>query len=147
MTWCLSVSMTFESAEKVEKARKTLNEYASYIEKNEPNTLGYQVYTSDKDPLRIMIMERYPDIADLDVHRESDMFKKVRPVLADLNPVIEGHSYFEPSDGGFLMRQGEFGSSHFSDLTGQGIIYAALVGLVWFFWRSNAFRRKERLAR
>jgi len=64
-------------------------------------TLSYQVAISDKDPLLIVVMERYSDKEHgyLEVHRSGSEFLKFRERLKgmqeDGDVVIEGESYFE----------------------------------------------------
>ena len=51
-------------------------------------------------------VERYADkeTAYLSIHRGTDEFKAFRPQLAALEPVIDGHSYFEQEGSGFSER-------------------------------------------
>ena len=103
--WCLVVKLTFDSAEKVQKLKDLFEPYAKWIKENEPGTLSYSLIASDSDPLQVMIFERYADKLDsyLVKHKQSSEFAKWRPALAALNPVVDGHSYYE-SSGGFIAR-------------------------------------------
>ena len=102
--WCLVVKMKFKDYSKVIKLKDLFEEYAAWIQENEPTTLAYQLMTSDKDPLTVTLFERYADKekAYAEVHRGSAEFQKFRPALAALEPEIDGHSYFEAS--GFMSR-------------------------------------------
>jgi quinol monooxygenase YgiN len=73
---------------------------ADHVEKNErAGTLTYQVLQSDKDPLHVLMMERYVDKeqAYLRVHKQSTAFLAFRPKLQALQDAgkvaITGHSY------------------------------------------------------
>ena len=61
----------------------------------EPTTLAYSLLKSDKDPLTVMVFEKYEDKehAYLQVHKSSAPFLAFRPRLAALAPVITGQSY------------------------------------------------------
>mmetsp|Transcript_31668 Transcript_31668/g.82773 ORF Transcript_31668/g.82773 Transcript_31668/m.82773 type:complete len:159 (-) Transcript_31668:430-906(-) len=102
--WCLVVKLKFKDYSKIIKLKDLFEPYAAWIRENEPTTLAYQLLTSDKDPLSVMIMERYADKdkAYAEIHRGSSEFQKFRPALAALEPEIDGHSYYEGS--GFMSR-------------------------------------------
>jgi len=103
--WCLVTKLTFDSPEKVQKLKEIFEPYAGWIKANEPGTLSYSLVTSDKDPLQVMLFERYADRLDsyLVKHKQSTEFGRFRPALAALNPVTDERSYFE-SSGGFMAR-------------------------------------------
>lgn len=102
--WCLVVKMKFKDYSKVIKLKDIFEEYAAWIQVNEPTTLAYQLMTSDKDPLVVTLFERYTDkdTAYAKVHKGSEAFAKFRPALAALEPDMDGHSYFEGN--GFMAR-------------------------------------------
>lgn len=50
--WTLMVTLTFDSVEKVEEAKKLVSSYAEWIKENEPKTLSYQMMCSDSNPLQ-----------------------------------------------------------------------------------------------
>ena len=85
--------------------KKLVSSFAEWIKENEPKTLSYQLMCSDKEPLQVCILERYEDksYAYAVAHKTSPEFFKFRPALAALEPVIDGHSYYE-SGGGFIGR-------------------------------------------
>ncbi|KAL7529089.1 hypothetical protein ACHAXR_002791 [Thalassiosira sp. AJA248-18] len=70
-------------------------------------TLSYQVLISDKDPLMVMLLERYSDKERgyLEVHKSGSEFLKFRDHLKSMQDtkdvVIEGQSYLE-TDLGFV---------------------------------------------
>jgi len=103
--WCLVVRLTFDNATKVQKLKDIFEPYALWIKENEPETLSYSLIISDKDPLQATIFERYKDRLEsyLVKHKQSKMFSEFRPALAALDPIVDGHSYFEAT-GGFLSR-------------------------------------------
>ena len=103
--WCLVVKLTFKGIGGVMKFKDIFEPYADWIKHNEPTTLSYSYSTDDKDPKSVLLFERYADrdTAYLKIHKESDEFKKFRPALAALEPVIDGHSYWET--GGFIARE------------------------------------------
>ena len=61
---------------------------------------------SDSYDRAIIVVERYADkeTAYASVHKSSEAFKKFRPQLAALEPVITGHSYVA-SDIGYTSRR------------------------------------------
>lgn len=66
-----------------------------------PTTLSYRVAISDKDPLLVVVMERYSDKEHgyLEVHRSGSEFLKFREKLKGMSErgdvTIEGESYLE----------------------------------------------------
>lgn len=78
---------------------------------NEPDTISYEVLLSDKDPLQVLILERYRDKenAFLQVHRSSAPFQEFRPKLKKMEDqglvTIVGDSYLD-SGIGFGDRSG-----------------------------------------
>ena len=106
--WCLIVKMKFKDYGKVIKLKDIFEEFAAYIEANEPTTLAYQLMTSDKDPLTVTLFERYvdKDKAYVEIHKGSAEFAKFRPALAALDGELDGHSFYEGS--GFMSRADDF---------------------------------------
>ena len=104
--WCLVVKMTFDTPAKVETLKEVFSSFARYIKANEPTTLAYELFLSDKDPLVATIFERYTDKekAYLEIHRSSKPFERFRPKLAALAPEMDGHSYYEQGVAGFMSR-------------------------------------------
>jgi quinol monooxygenase YgiN len=83
---------------------------AQYVRDHEPWTLSYEALLSDKDPLHVLILERYinKDHAYLHIHRHSKEFLQFRPKLQALidegHVVVSGHSYLD-SNLGFIQRE------------------------------------------
>lgn len=102
--WCLIVQLKFSGMSKVMAFQKLFAPYAEYVREHEPSTLSYSLIASDKSPLTMTVVERYTDkeTAYLKVHKGSEEFAKFRPALDALNPVVDGHSYYE--DAGFMAR-------------------------------------------
>ena len=93
--WVLAVSMTFKSAEDLAEFERIFRPVADHVRAREPTTLAYSLLKSDKDPLTVMVFEKYEDKehAYLQVHKSSAPFLAFRPRLAALAPVITGQSY------------------------------------------------------
>jgi quinol monooxygenase YgiN len=96
----LIVEVTFKSEADVKTFEAAWRPVAEYCRAHEPNTLSYQMARSDKEPFKIVMLERYKTKKDyLEVHRSSEAFLKFKPQLLALEPVITGHSYLESSIG------------------------------------------------
>ena len=95
--WSLAVELTFSSDAKVTQMLEAIVPLVDYVKKSEPTTLGYKVMRGDKDPLKVMIMERYVDKDDayLKVHRSSKEFLDFKRTLRELAPEVDGHSFHE----------------------------------------------------
>lgn len=97
----LFVTLVFSAEEKKESFCNEFATLAEYVMKNEPDTLAYELLLSDKDPLRVLIMERYKDKenAYLKIHRSSEAFLAFRPKLKAMEDVgdvtIHGDSYLD----------------------------------------------------
>ena len=102
----LLVTLQFTAEEHKEAFLKYISPLAKYVNAKEPDTIAYKVLLSDKDPLRVLIMERYKDRenAFLKVHRTSEPFLEFRPKLQALQEAgfvnVVGESY-DDSDVGF----------------------------------------------
>jgi quinol monooxygenase YgiN len=57
----LIVALTFKSTRDKTTFVSMFSSLAEYIRLNEPTTLSYELAESDKDPLRVVIIERYVD--------------------------------------------------------------------------------------
>lgn len=101
----LGVAITFPSNEDKETFIKLFKPMAKYVEDFELGTLSYQLQQSDKDPLRVQILERYKDKDYyLNVHKTSKEFLTFRAELQKLfdnGAKVEGQSYIE-TDIGFM---------------------------------------------
>lgn len=101
----LGVAITFPNKEDLEVFKHHFRPLAAYVEKYELGTLSYELLESDKDPLRIQILERYQDKDYyLNVHKTSAAFLKFREELQHLvtkGAIISGESYVE-TDIGFI---------------------------------------------
>ena len=101
----LLVQMEFKSVADREKAEAIFAPEARWCRDHEPGTLSYEWARSDSNDRAIIVVERYADkeTAYASVHKSSEAFKKFRPQLAALEPVINGHSYVA-SDIGYTSR-------------------------------------------
>ena len=95
--WCLAVSLTFASEEQARMAIEAIGPLEKHVRDNEPHTLGYSIMQSDSYPHKVMVLERYTDKEDayLKVHRTSKPFLAFKEVLSGMDPVIDGHSYYD----------------------------------------------------
>lgn len=90
---------------------KDITPVAEHCRNHEPDTLSYQVLESDKDPLQVLILERYreKDHAYLQVHKSSAPFLQFRAKLQamqeDGKVSISGHSYLDHSSSGGYVQQ------------------------------------------
>ena len=105
VVFSLLVTAEFGSVERKEQFLKDFKPLAEYVQSSEPDTLAYEVLLSDKDPLQVMILERYKDKenAYLKVHRSSAPFLAFRPKLQAMQEKgyvkLSGNSYIDSSVG------------------------------------------------
>jgi quinol monooxygenase YgiN len=104
-TFSLLVTLQFSLAEHKEKFLRDFQPLADYVKVQELDTLAYEVLLSEKDPLQVMIMERYKDkdVAYLMVHKSSAPFLAFRPKLQAMQEAghvtISGNSYLDSGVG------------------------------------------------
>ena len=100
----LVVNITFQTKERAMIFEKEFAKLASFVEANEADTLSYTVAKSDTTPLTYIIFERYIDKekAYLEIHRSSEEFKRFKSKLSELEPTINGESYLQTDNVGFL---------------------------------------------
>mmetsp|Transcript_17175 Transcript_17175/g.25388 ORF Transcript_17175/g.25388 Transcript_17175/m.25388 type:complete len:117 (-) Transcript_17175:7119-7469(-) len=97
----LLVTLQFTSDEYKEEFFKIVKPLADYIQSSEPDTLSFEVILHDKDPLQVMLLERYKDKANafLEIHRNSAAFLEYRPKLKAMQDAgqltISGNSYLD----------------------------------------------------
>ena len=99
--WVLTVTLTFQN---MEDRDMILDDWSSTVvphcSENEPFLLHYEAGISDKDPLKVIMLERYTEKSlYLTVHKSSEAFLKFRPKLKALQDggkvAVEGFSYQE----------------------------------------------------
>ncbi len=101
----LFVTLTFTAEEHLNTFKKDIVPLCEYIKNSEPDTISYEVLLSDKDPLKVLIMERYKDKenAFLKVHRSSEAFNEFRPKLKALQDAgfvtVDGDSFIDSQIG------------------------------------------------
>jgi len=110
----LLVNMTFKSLELRDKFLNLIEPVCRDVLNNESptgtrsstqTTLSYQVAISDKNPLMLLVLERYTDKDNgyLTIHRTGGEFLKFRELLKGMQEKgdvqIEGESYLETSLG------------------------------------------------
>lgn len=100
-TFSLLVNLKFESKHYLDQFLTDIEPLLEYVERHEPKTTLYKVMISDKDPLKVMILERYRDKenAYIRIHKSSQMFQEFRPKLAKLidekHVEMQGESYID----------------------------------------------------
>jgi quinol monooxygenase YgiN len=101
----LLVTLQFSAAEHKEQFYKDFQPLANHCKEHEPDTISYEVLNSDKDPLQVLILERYrnKETAFLQVHRSSAPFQSFRPKLKAMEDQgyvkISGDSFFDSGIG------------------------------------------------
>ena len=95
--WIQIVKLKFDSATKVADLTALFAAFSAYVQANEPTTLSFSMATSDKDPLSIVLFERFADKdkAYIGVHRSSSEYVKFTLGLKKLAPVQETNGYFD----------------------------------------------------
>jgi quinol monooxygenase YgiN len=110
----LAVSLKFRDAQKKTAFLSLISAYSRYVEEHEPTTLTYKVMQSDKDPLEMLLLERYINKnAYLEIHRKSPEFIRFREDLTALSGaehaggppgvVLQGSSYDDFDQGFFAL--------------------------------------------
>eukprot|EP01062_Namystynia_karyoxenos_P067994 TRINITY_DN62169_c0_g1_i1.p1 TRINITY_DN62169_c0_g1~~TRINITY_DN62169_c0_g1_i1.p1 ORF type:complete len:196 (+),score=68.45 TRINITY_DN62169_c0_g1_i1:88-588(+) len=83
--WVLSVGLRFADDGSLREAAEAWKRIARYCYEHEPYLWHYEMLRSDKDPLQIVVYERYASKADyLSQHKQSAAFAEFRPVLKRL---------------------------------------------------------------
>jgi quinol monooxygenase YgiN len=101
----LLVTLQFQDADALRTFQAAFAPLAQYVRANEPDTLAYEALLSDKDPLQVLVLERYrnKEHAYLQVHKSSAPFLQFRPQLAKLQDegkvTLSGHSYTDSQIG------------------------------------------------
>lgn len=99
----LGVVVTFPNISERERFVSSWTPLAKYVKEQEIGTLSYELLYSERDPLRILINERYETKEYyLKVHKSSAEFltfrKKFDQILKN-GAVVDGHSYNESGIG------------------------------------------------
>jgi quinol monooxygenase YgiN len=107
----LLVTLHFSALDYKHQFLQDIQPLVDYVSQHEPDTIAYTVLQSDKEPLQLLILERYvnKDVAFVQVHRSSTPFQTFRPKLQAMvdagHVVIEGQSYNDMHGMGFVGRQ------------------------------------------
>lgn len=107
-----SLLVTLQFADASSKARffDDISPVAEHCRLHEPDTLSYQIMESDKDPLQVMVVERYrdKDHAYLQIHKSSAPFltfrAKLQAMQTDKKVTVSGHSYLDHASIGYAQR-------------------------------------------
>lgn len=99
--WVLTVTLTFQSLEDRDAILSDWSQnVVPHCSKYEPFLIHYEAGISDKDKLKVIMLERYTSKDSyLNVHKSSEAFLKFRPKLQALQEAgkvkVEGFSYQE----------------------------------------------------
>uniref|UniRef100_A0A7R9WPV4 ABM domain-containing protein n=1 Tax=Craspedostauros australis TaxID=1486917 RepID=A0A7R9WPV4_9STRA len=97
----LMVTLQFTEAQYKDQFLLDIAPLAKFVKEKEPDTTAYEVLLSDKDPLHVLIMERYKDKENAfeKVHRSSAAYLEFRPKLGAMIDggfvKMDGHSYVD----------------------------------------------------
>jgi quinol monooxygenase YgiN len=97
----LLVTLQFTTDQAKAQFLQDIAPLVQYIHIHEPTTLLYEVLLSDKDPLQVLVLERYQDKAEAfeKIHRSSTEFLAFRPKLQQMQQdglvTVSGHSYID----------------------------------------------------
>jgi len=101
----LLVKLQFSAEQHKQTFLQAIQPVADHVKLHEPDTLSYEVLLSDKDPLHVLVLERYrnKDVAYLQIHKSSTPFTRFRPILQKLQQdghvVVSGDSYLDAGVG------------------------------------------------
>ncbi len=99
----LGVAVIFPTVQEKESFKTLFRPMAQFVKDHEPGTLSYELLESDKEPERILILERYVNKDYyLNVHRTSKEFLSFRAEfqkMIEKGVKVDGHSYLEPGIG------------------------------------------------
>jgi quinol monooxygenase YgiN len=101
----LLVTLKFSALEHKEQFLLDIAPVAAYCKRHEPDTLAYEILLSDKDPLQVLVLERYRDKenAYLQIHRSSNPFLAFRAKLNTMQEAgsvtVSGESYLDTGVG------------------------------------------------
>jgi quinol monooxygenase YgiN len=101
----LLVTLQFASDANRREFLELVEPLAAHVEKREPSTVSYAVLQSDRDPLKMLILERYRDkeTAYLQTHRSSAPFRTFRPQLQAMQEAgkvtVTGESFLDTTTG------------------------------------------------
>lgn len=104
-TFSLLVTLIFTDDVHKKSFLRDIAPLAQYVKDYELETIAYEVLLSDKDPLRVVILERYrnKDNAFLKIHRNSKQFLEFRPKLQAMQEAghvsVDGESYMDAGIG------------------------------------------------
>ena len=89
------VKLTFGSESDGDRFQNIFGEYAQWIQHHEPTTLAWELMRSKLGSNKFLFFGRYKDkeTAYAILHRGSSRFADFRQKLADVHPVVDGHSY------------------------------------------------------
>ncbi|MGE5193456.1 MAG: putative quinol monooxygenase [Deltaproteobacteria bacterium] len=74
--YCLNVWLTVKDAANVETVRKLLVEQV-HLSRAEPGCLRFEVYHSEADPRRFLLVERWAQKANWEMHRTAKAVQEI----------------------------------------------------------------------
>ena len=102
----LCITVQFKDKVQKESFKKIFHPTATYVAKEELETLSYEIADSDQDPLQSFILERYKTKKSFtDIHRKGEIFLHMKKRMTELNFtadngfILNGHSYIETNIG------------------------------------------------
>lgn len=104
-TFSLVVTISFSNESVRDNFLEDVRPLCKYVKTSELQTLSYEVAISDRDPLKILLLERYEEkeSAYADIHKSSDAFQTFRGKLKTMQgsglATVEGASYIETGIG------------------------------------------------
>ena len=106
--WVLEIRVKFQCTDDLEQFVRIWSPAARFCHRHEPELLSYEVCKSDKDPLQILVFERYSSkAAYTGPHRRTQAFSDFKDAIgrSGLSDryIMDGHSYKETGVG-FMSR-------------------------------------------
>lgn len=94
----LLVDLEFADSESLDIFYQAFKPLSEYVLSKEKGTLTYEVLVSDKNPNKVLILEKYINKDYyLNVHKTSEPFLTFRPILSKLTEekkvIVNGNSY------------------------------------------------------
>merc|ERR1719336_89270 len=73
--YVLTVHVSFPDEENMSLWLQCVQELASSVHRDEPGCLTFSVSHDTKDPLKVLLLERYVDRHAFEIHKRTDAFK------------------------------------------------------------------------
>lgn len=96
--YMLTVHVTFPDAINRDKWLSEVSKLAQAAQQDEPGCLTFSAAQDEKDPLKMLLLERYVDKAAFEAHKRTDAFKAFVQALPSIDRKVDA-SYFTESIG------------------------------------------------